>query len=186
MVFAWAHDDIVRAILTASTALPFLLFASAGFWHFGGAWKSGTKLVSVVSLLGFGSVLYGVWTQDALSPWPILGVALQALSLFLFGWAVGTSGRKNLGLALNDNASRKLITDGPYALVRHPFYTSYIVFWIGGVAVASSIFTTASALALIALYFFTSRREDNALAGLFQDEFPAWYAATGAFFPKWR
>lgn len=186
MGFEWDNVDVIRAILTISTTIPFLLFASAGIWHFGGGHKSGTGLVSLASLLGFTSILYTIWTQDGNYPWPVLGVALQGMSLFLFGWCIGTSGRKNLGLALNENASKKLITEGPYALVRHPFYTSYIIFWIGGVAVASSIATALSALTLVVIYFYTSRSEDKMLARLFENEFPEWHEKTGSFFPKWR
>jgi protein-S-isoprenylcysteine O-methyltransferase Ste14 len=183
----WGNAEVIRAILTVSTAIPFLLFASAGLWHFDGGHKSGTGLVSIASLLGFASALYSIWTQGGdYVLWPAIGVALQASSLFLFGWSIGTSGRKNFGLALNDNASSKLVTDGPYALVRHPFYTSYIIFWTGTAAAASSIFTIFSAVALLTIYFYTSRREDKLLAGTFEDEFPDWHKHTGAFFPKWR
>ncbi len=186
MGFDWGNVDVIRAILTISTTIPFLLFASAGVWHFGGGHKSGTGLVSIASLLGFISILYTIWTYEGNYLWPVLGVALQAVSLFLFGWCIGASGRKNLGLALNENSPKKLITEGPYRLVRHPFYTSYIIFWTGSVAVASSIFTIFSAILLITIYFYISRREDKVLAELFEDEFPKWHKNTGAFFPKWR
>jgi protein-S-isoprenylcysteine O-methyltransferase Ste14 len=186
MGFDWGNVDVLRAILTVSSTIPFLLFGSAGIWHFGGGHKSGTGLVTITSVLGFIGLIYSIWTQKGHDLWPVLGLALQAMSLFLFGWSVGTSGRKNLGLALNDNSSKKLITDGPYAMVRHPFYTSYILYWAGGAAVAPSIVTALFAVTLIAIYFFTARREDKFLAGLFGDEFPEWHKNTGAFFPKWR
>lgn len=182
----WGNLDVVRAILTASTCIPFVLFGSAGVWHFGGDHKSGTKLVSMASLLGFAAVIYTLWTREGVYVWSVLGVSLQLLATFLFGWCIGTSGRRNLALALSENASKKLITEGPYALVRHPFYTSYILFWIGGVAVASSLFTVLTTLLLIFIYFYTSRREDEVLARVFADEFPQWHERTGAFFPKWR
>ena len=186
MGFDWGNVDVIRAILTISSTIPFLLFASAGVWHFGGGHKSGTGLVSIASLFGLVSILYTIWTNNVNYLWPFPGIALQELSLFLFGWCIGASGKRNLGLALNKNSSKKLITDGPYALVRHPFYTSYIIFWIGSVAVASSIFTICSAIILIAIYIYISRREDKLLAHVFEDEFPKWYKNTGAFFPKWR
>lgn len=186
MTFDWSHMDIVRVILSVSTTIPFLLFGSAGIWHFGGRHQSGTGLVTIASLLGFCATIYAIWLADRISLWSALGVAMHATSVFIFGWSVGTSGKKNLGLALNDSSSKKLITDGPYALVRHPFYTCYIVFWFGNVAIVFSPFTILPALALAILYFFTSRREDRVLAKLFEEEYPGWHANTGAFFPKWR
>jgi protein-S-isoprenylcysteine O-methyltransferase Ste14 len=182
----WENWDLIRTMLTASTAIPFLLFASAGLWHFGSGAKSGTNIVSVASLLGFAAVIYTVWTQAEIHLWAVLGVALQSLSAFLFGWSVGASGRRNLSLAGGESRSTRLLTEGPYAVVRHPFYTSYIIFWIAGIAVAPSAITAASALLLIVIYFYVSRGEDEVLAKRFKGEFAQWRDRTGAFFPKLR
>jgi protein-S-isoprenylcysteine O-methyltransferase Ste14 len=182
----WENVDIVRAILTGSTAVPFLLFASAGLWHFGSGAKSGTSIVSIASLLGFASVNYSIWTQADILPWAVIGVALQSFSVFIFGWCIGTSGRRNLSLAGGESRSTRLLVEGPYAVVRHPFYTSYIIFWIGCVAVAFSPLTIASAVLLIAIYCHVARREDQVLAERFAGEFAQWQDTTGAFLPKLR
>jgi protein-S-isoprenylcysteine O-methyltransferase Ste14 len=186
MDFHWANLDIIRSILTVSTSIPFLLFASAGIWHFGGGHQSGTWLVSTSSVLGFILAIYAIWSIDNIHAWAVLGVALQSASLFLFGWSIGTSGKRNLGLALNDNSSKRLITEGPYKWVRHPFYTSYILFWVANIAIASSLFTLFPAIFLISIYLHASRSEDRVLAKLFADEYPTWHKRTGAFFPKWH
>ena len=186
MISIWENLDVVRAILTVSTAIPFLLFGSAGIWHFGSGAKSGTNVVSIASLLGFAAIVYSVWTQGDIYPWAVLGVAMQSISVFVFGWCIGTSGRRNLSLAGGDSRSTRLLTEGPYALVRHPFYTSYIIFWVGGIAVACSVFTIASALLMIGIYLHVSRREDEVLAKRFEGEFAQWHDNTGAFFPKWH
>jgi len=186
MTSEWVDIDVIRAILCVSTTMPFILFASAGIWHFGGSHKFGTKIVTVTSILGYMSAIYAIFIAGYIGIWSALGVALHLISMFLFGWAVGTSGRKTLGLALNDASSRRLITDGPYALVRHPFYTSYIIFWTSNAIIAVSIFTILPAVLLLLLYILTAHREDKALAQLFEDEYPSWHSNTGAFFPKWR
>lgn len=182
----WANWDLVRAILTVTSLIPFALFGSAGLWHFGGRQKSGTNLVSIASLVGFLAVLSTLWLQENVQPWAVLGVALQMLSVFLFGWCIGTSGKRNLSLAFSPNCSPKLMTEGPYSIVRHPFYTSYIIYWVGGAIVASSIFTVASTAILIVIYLYASRREDEFLAQRFDGEFDQWHRNTGAFFPKLR
>jgi protein-S-isoprenylcysteine O-methyltransferase Ste14 len=178
--------EVVCALLTVSTAVPFVLFASAGWWFFSGDHKGGTKLLSTASLLAFAAVIYSVWSRNAFDLWSALGVLLQSLSVFLFGWAIGTSARRNLGLAFANSASSNLVTQGPYALVRHPLYTAYIMFWLGGLAVASSIFTLVAAIVMLGIYIFAARSEDKVLANLFKDEFVQWRQATGAFFPKWH
>ena len=184
--FLWENLDAIRAILIVSSTVPFILFASAGIWHFGGTNKSGTKLVSIVSLLGFISIIYTIYSTNDIYAWSALGVAMQSISVFMFGWCIGTSGKRNLSLAFSDNCSPRLITEGPYSIVRHPFYTCYIIYWIGGYLVASSILPALLPAMLIVIYFFESRREDEVLSKLFKDEFAQWHKNTGAFFPKWR
>lgn len=179
-------DDwtFIRAVLTIAAAIPFLLFATAGVWHFGGKLKSGGGLVSVASLSGFAAMIYALWFQETITAWSVFGVGLQVLSVFLFGWCVGTSGKRNLSLAFSPNCSPKLVTEGPYSIVRHPFYTSYVIYWVANVVVAPSAFTLISAIVLIVIYLYASRREDKALAQLFAADFPQWYKTTGAFLPK--
>lgn len=177
--------DAVRVLLTASTIIPFALFASAGIWHFGKGAKAGTNLVSIASLLGFFAIIFSIW-YGQIYIWAALGIALQSFSAFLFGWSVGTSGRRTLSLAFGESRSTRLLTEGPYAVVRHPFYTSYIIFWAGGVLVAPAIWTVAALGAMMAIYLHASRREDEGLARNFPAEFPEWRSRTGAFFPKWR
>lgn len=180
-------DDLaaVRALLTASTVVPFALFASAGIWHFGSGAKAGTNLVSIASLASFVAVVVSIWSHEP-SVAAVLGVVFQCLSAFLFGWSVGTSGRRTLSLAFGDSRSTRLLTEGPYAVVRHPFYTSYLLFWIGGVLVAPTVWTAVSLVVMIVIYRQASRREDEGLARHFPAEFPQWRSKTGAFFPKWR
>jgi protein-S-isoprenylcysteine O-methyltransferase Ste14 len=181
----WDNLDTVRALLTTSSAVPFLLFASAGVWHFGGTPRSGTKLVSITSLLAFVSVIYIIWTRESAAWQAVVGAFLQMLSIFLFGWCIGTSGQNNLSLAFGVNSSKSLLTSGPYSLVRHPFYTSYIIFWIGSAVAATSILTAVLAAAMFTIYLFESRREDKVLSTVFVEEFPRWRERTGSFFPKW-
>lgn len=178
--------DLIRTVLSVTTAVPFVLFASAGIWHFAGALKSGARLVSVASLAGFVAILFSIWGQETVNAWTPAGVALQLFSVFLFGWCIGTSGQRNLSLAFSENSSPRLITEGPYSMVRHPFYTSYILFWVGGALAATSPFTVGSTVVLIAIYLFASRGEDAVLARRFAAEFPGWQKTTGAFFPKLR
>jgi protein-S-isoprenylcysteine O-methyltransferase Ste14 len=186
MDWLWANPGVMQVILIASTSVPFVLFASAGIWHFGGALKSGGRLVSVASLLGYAAIVYSIATRDGAPVWAALGVILQSLSVFLFGWCIGTSGKRNLSLAFSENCSPRLVTEGPYALVRHPFYTSYLVFWLAGIVVAPTIFTALAFVLLAAIYVYAARREDAVLAQRFQGEYPQWRKVTGAFLPKMR
>jgi protein-S-isoprenylcysteine O-methyltransferase Ste14 len=55
------------------------------------------------------------------------GLSVQVLGLLLWGWAFSKFAR-SYGIVAAD---RGLVTSGPYALVRHPLYSAYLVGGIG-------------------------------------------------------
>ena len=59
------------------------------------------------------------------------GLALLgfSLSILLFWWTVKTIRTAPLGVAYAGRQSPQVQSQGPYALIRHPFYGSYILFW---------------------------------------------------------
>ena len=56
---------------------------------------------------------------------------MQLLSLALFRQAIAASRNARLKLAFDEANPHGLVTEGPYRYVRHPFYASYVLFWIG-------------------------------------------------------
>ncbi|MBC2668154.1 methyltransferase family protein [Novosphingobium piscinae] len=182
---AYLNDaTLLRIVFTTIAIVPFGLFASAGIWHFGGKQKSGTAVVSIASVVGFVAMLTALWSAEGFTFTVIPGLVLQLGSAFLFGWSVGTSGQRTLSLAYSPNCSPRLVTEGPYAVVRHPFYTSYILYWLGNALVAPTPYTIGSAATLVLIYLHASRGEDAFLTQRFGDEFVQWQRRTGAFFPK--
>jgi protein-S-isoprenylcysteine O-methyltransferase Ste14 len=93
------------------------------------------KLTSALSLAGLIWFLVERWRHGALtgSVAPALdGVAVVLLAGFmlLFWWTVSATRGRRLTLAFSNDQPEFIYTTGPYALLRHPFYTSYIIFWI--------------------------------------------------------
>lgn len=79
--------------------------------------------------------------------------------------------------------ARRLVTRGPYALVRHPVYVSQIL--CGGVVVAFrfSALNLVLYLVFIALQRARAAAEEAALAEAFPDSFAAYKSRTGRFWP---
>ena len=75
-------------------------------------------------------------------------------------------GANRIPLALwhqEDDAPAEIVTWGPYAFVRHPFYTAFLTSLAGGVRIAPTALTVASlVLAAIGLSA-TARREERRL-----------------------
>lgn len=85
------------------------------------------KIISIIltciQYLGFGVFLY-------VSPWMADGLLLQVvefLGIALAVWALVTMSKTRLSIAPRPLKDAILITSGPYAIIRHPMYTSIIL-----------------------------------------------------------
>ena len=121
------------------------------------------------------------------SPLSVLSVLLFLSALFLFWWSIVTA--KVLGFALSDKIARLLVT-GPYAWVRHPFYTSYTLVWVGGSILFNSMTMWITLLYLIAFYYRVAIGEENIiLKSQYSREYEAYREKVGMFLPritKWK
>jgi protein-S-isoprenylcysteine O-methyltransferase Ste14 len=111
--------------------------------------------------------------------------ALLAGALGLFLWAAWTNRARKLGLAFAGAVPGHVQTGGPYALVRHPFYASYLLAFLGGAVGAGSPWLVPAVLAGVLTYRRAAREEEAAfarspLAGVYG----GYAARTGMFLPR--
>jgi protein-S-isoprenylcysteine O-methyltransferase Ste14 len=96
---------------------------------------------------------------------PAWGVAVgfwvQVLGLLLWAWAFARLGR-SYGIV---PANRGLVTRGPYALVRHPLYTAYIIGGIGYLLQSPSVRNVAVELIAVSWQLVRIRAEERHLDG---------------------
>lgn len=113
------------------------------------------------------------------------GLAAQSAGFVLVSaavlWRIWTTlfvaGRKDV----------ELVRHGPYAACRHPLYLGSIVAALGiGLTTRSLTLALALPLVILAAAVAAARREDAALAAAHGDAWPAYRAATPAFWPAWR
>jgi len=71
------------------------------------------------------------WRGD----WPPLSLGLAALSVALVGWTLAHNRLGNFRIHPAPKVDGRLITGGPYRLVRHPMYTAVL---LGGAALAGA------------------------------------------------
>ncbi|MFT6825194.1 MAG: protein-S-isoprenylcysteine O-methyltransferase Ste14 [Pseudohongiellaceae bacterium] len=122
---------------------------------------------------------------------PILAssVWLAALlfSISLFWWAISTA--RKLDFAFSKNVG-DLLTSGPYAVVRHPFYASYILLWASTTILFNSVFLWFTLLYLVTFYFMSARDEEQViLSSEHSKEYFEYRQRVGMFLPritKWK
>lgn len=146
---------------------------------------NGAKVISAVVIAAGVFFTAILWTEDQPTASLLVGLLLQLASLVLFWWAIRASRTARLRFAFDEDNPDSLVTDGPYGYVRHPFYTSYIVFWVGWGLAAWSIWALVPVAGIVVIYVIAARDEEakfarTALSAAYAD----YRARTGLFWPK--
>jgi len=111
-----------------------------------------------------------------------VAATLYTVALILFWWSIRTT--RALDFAFSSKVGA-IVTTGPFGLVRHPFYTSYILVWL----VASLLFRSAALwitlMYLITFYYLSARREERIILESDQAEnYRLYQNKVGMFLPR--
>ncbi|MBS0252705.1 MAG: isoprenylcysteine carboxylmethyltransferase family protein [Proteobacteria bacterium] len=160
-------------------------FAWAVLFHFRqNPLAPGMRAISVLTslfiLIFSGSALLG--HHVPLNPYSTL--ILLFASGGLFAWAVSATRHAKLPLAFDRSSPECLISRGPYGFVRHPFYLSYTLCWLGCLLSSPNIPLIILGSLIVALYVISMRREEKTLQATFGDDFERYRNATGILWPK--
>src|SRR5690242_13966714 len=155
-----AGANLLLAVSVSLVAICSFAWALRGHFATVGRIPQGMRLLSAVSLLSYIMYVGLLFRNGRGAPVPtMLGLAGFTVSILLFWWTVAETRSHRLTLAYTDADPVTIRTRGPYALVRHPFYLSYILFWIGTALVAGS-WQWVTALLLTAWYVHIARGEE--------------------------
>lgn len=128
-------------------------------------------------LVAANAVVLGRRPLDVLalaSPAPLAGVLLVLAGLLLRSWAAGTL-RKH----------KRLVTRGPYALVRNPLYVGSFLMMAGFCTLLGDWLTGCLVIGpMIALYALAVRDEEQLLARYFPEQWPEYAARVPRFVPR--
>lgn len=131
----------------------------------------GLQLLALVGL---------VWPQPTAGSrcgWLLIGAAVV-----VGGWAAWLHRHHGLTPLAEPRAS--LITHGPYRLVRHPMYTSLLLFALGMVSWRWQWFTAASGLMLFVVLLAKMRLEEQLLLRRFA-AYRYYRQRVGGLWPRW-
>lgn len=145
----------------------------------------GALVIAIVVPLCAVLMLVLQWLLEQPAAAVLLGVALELASLVLFWAAIRASREARLRLAFDEENPDSLVTEGPYRYLRHPFYTSYLIFWAGWTIAAWSPWALLPLLAIVVVYVVAAKGEEQkfertALA----DDYRAYKRRTGFLWPR--
>ena len=165
---------------------PFAAFTWALRGHFRTdlAMPPGMRLLGATSLAAFTSFVV-LSTSRGAAP-TLAGLACFLASLLLFLWTVRTTRKQPPRLAHSAAAPDSLHLGGPFRLVRHPFYLSYMLFWIGTALSAGRLQAPFAAL-LLGWYALIARAEENLIArSPLAETYSRYKRKTGMLLPRLR
>lgn len=118
----------------------------------------------------------------------LLGVVEWSWLFMLLGGALIAAGLLVISAAWRRiHAARRtgaLVTDGPYAFVRHPQYSGLLLMIVGALVQWPTLITAVMAPVLALTYVRLARREESGLRKRFGAAYDAYARHTPAFLPK--
>lgn len=116
--------------------------------------------------------------------WAIAGIAMYVAATLLFLSALEAARRVPLPRTFVDDPMPKaLLTTGPFALVRHPFYIAYALAWLAAPVATHGPVVTLFSLMAIGVYIAAAIREERQLEERFGDAYRQYKRGTGMVVP---
>ena len=96
--------------------------------------------------------------------WTIyLGLILFAAATFLVAWTLMVNPHAESTVRIQSNRNHRVVTSGPYRMVRHPMYVGSILIYPATALILGSIWALAVAGFIDVLYVFRTALEDQTL-----------------------
>jgi protein-S-isoprenylcysteine O-methyltransferase Ste14 len=142
--------------------------------------------ISVLSVIGFLWFAWRILAGRTSSFWEV-AVILFILSILLFAWTINASRKTRPTLVFDTDEPIFLLDHGPYQYVRHPFYASYLVFWIGTATASPGLLPWLAPVVMLLVYWNAARREERKFAGsALASAYQSYQAKAGMFTPRRR
>ena len=120
--------------------------------------------LSSLITLGFVALVFGAWTVEPNRVLVAAGCAGLAVALVLFEWARRTVRGQYFSYIFAKDTPTFLCTSGPYARIRNPFYTSYLVTMVSTAVMFPSLFRAGVVVAMVAYFTAAAAHEEKKFA----------------------
>ena len=114
-----------------------------------------------------------------------VGIALYLAALGLFWLAIWTVRDNPFSLAFSRDVPIHLVDRSVYSLVRHPFYTSYMLAWIAGVVATGQPWLWGTVVVMGTIYWKAANlEEDKFMSSELRDAYARYRLRAGKFLPR--
>ncbi len=167
--------------------LPFYFFRADGKWNI--RWLITALPFTLSPLVTIATYLGKLESIMPISPClEILAVILSLASISLMFLTIGTH---RIPVSLwhqrpEDDEPDHIVTWGAYKLIRHPFYSSFIIAVLGNLLLTANIASAAIFIYVIGILNYTASMEEKRLAnetGVIGEKYKDYLARSNRFFP---
>lgn len=180
-------DSLIHWVLAGASAATVSFFAAGLTLYFERAprplWVLAMHYASMVlALVGFAGVLL---LQPRADAWVFTAIVMYMLALAVFLAAIEAAKRTRLQRSFIDHPlPDRLITDGPFKWVRHPFCTGYLLGASAGPIGIHHPVMLFIAAPLVAMTIVAALREERVwMSGPHADDYADYRRRTGMFIP---
>jgi protein-S-isoprenylcysteine O-methyltransferase Ste14 len=154
--------------------------------------RSRSEIIGLVSALFGLAILPGFYVATGIpgsadytaSAWAVaLGTVIFSLALWVFRRSHKELGR-NWSITLEIREQHRLVCSGPYALIRHPMYTSFLLMGLGqAFLLANWVAGLAGLIGFAILFFLRVSKEERMMLENFGPEYRAYMERTKRIIP---
>jgi protein-S-isoprenylcysteine O-methyltransferase Ste14 len=176
---------VLDVVVTAISVIVILTWIWSIKAHFKSTeMPAGAKLISGLVIASGLFMLFLVWRNDQPYFAQLAGIVLQILSYALFWSAIGATRNAALLAAFTPLAPHSLVTTGPYKFVRHPFYSSYLLFWVGLTVCTWSVWAFVPLIGMFVTYLQAALDEERKFSQTaLAKDYSQYMAKTARFVP---
>jgi protein-S-isoprenylcysteine O-methyltransferase Ste14 len=115
----------------------------------------------------------------------VSGPVLYLCALGLFWWAINASLRKPLSAAFSPDLPAHLVAHGPYKMIRHPLYCSYLMCWLAGWVTTGRLWLAPTVAVMLVIYALAAAEEEKKfMRSPLAQAYQQYRARTGLLFPN--
>jgi protein-S-isoprenylcysteine O-methyltransferase Ste14 len=180
-------QTLLHLVLVFWMLIPFPYFTTAGVNTFTvpALRNNGAVLGQVSFISGMVCVLVMGLFSGLLLPLALCGCALALCAVLLYEWTRRTVVERDFYVGLSGEVPKAVCDKGPYEFVRHPFYLSYMLAFLGVAVAFPSFIVAAVCLLNIGLFLYMALDDERVLlASRLGADYRAYQGRTGMIVPR--
>jgi protein-S-isoprenylcysteine O-methyltransferase Ste14 len=166
---------------------------AVAWWQLAGASRTftpaGTRRSPLAALISvaYVALFFGAWIEPLNAVLVGAGWLGSAAGLALFEWARRTARGQFFSYIFSNDTPTFLCTEGPFAYIRNPFYTSYLLVMASAAVMRPTFFRGLVVLGMVIYFLSAALYEERKFnASEIAAEYGAYKQRTGRFLPKLR